>query len=277
MSELFLGEAIVEVRHIGKDPLLHHAAHDFVTEPVYVHGSSAAPMDETFHGLCRAVDGDAAIRDLSLLAHDGAAAARASLGHVEWDRVLGPQLRHMAHDLRYNVSSLVHHNGVAHTHVLALNLVDVVQRCPGDYRPCHRYRIELGNGCEYARTPNLYANLTQHRALLLRGELKGDGPSWRTRRKPKCILLCKRIDFYHHAVNVIVQLVASRQRTLAERPNLRCRSTAGCVIVHTKAAGTQPRKELPLAFHRQRPLVCNRINECRKISSGGDFGILLPE
>ena len=193
--------------------------------------------------------------------------------------MLGSQVafQHRAYYLGNHVARLVHHNGVALAHVLAAYLVNVVQRGTGNGRARHHDRVELRDRRQHARTPNLNTNLTQDRTLLFRRELVGDGPARRTCGKAEGVLLREGVDLDDHAVDVVVELVAMRQRLLAEVMNGLGIQAALRIEIDGKATVTQPLQELPLARHADRGHVGHGIDEGCQVAMGGDAWILLPE
>ena len=136
-------------------------------------------MEQALLELRGAVDGDAAVGDLAVLVDHGAAAHGADLGHAPVDRIGRAFIEHRTHDLGNHVTRLVHDDGVALAHVLATDLVDVVQRGARDGGASDRHRIELCDRREHAGAAHLDANLAQDSLLFLGRKLKGDSPARR--------------------------------------------------------------------------------------------------
>ena len=221
-----LGQPIVEICHVAEQPLLDHTVNQLIAQPVNVHRTAATPVDEALGGLRGAVDGNAAICHLSFLPHDQRTAARAMRGHLpEGPRRMGKVLfarKSRPHDLRDHVTGLVNHDRIADTHVLASDLVDVVQSRTGNRGTRNRHRVELRNRSEHACAPHLHANLAQDGGFFFRRELEGNGPARGARREPKGILRRKGINLHDDAVDVVVELVAMRERVSAKSVHL-CR------------------------------------------------------
>ena len=271
------GKLVVVVRDVGQGAILNQAAHQLVAQAVNVHGIAASPVDETLDGLRRAVDGDAAVCDLALLAHHGAPAAGTVHGHLEFLGVRGAQLEHGAHDLGNHVARLVHNDGVAHAHVLAAYLVDVVERGARDGRARNAHGVELGNGSEHAGAAHLDADVAQDRTLLLGRELERDGPAWRAGGEAKHRLAGKGVDLHHHAVDVVVEVLSVRERGSAEVVHLSRTGAAAGVGIYVEAAAGEPVQELPLAGYRERRLVRHGVDEGLEVAVGRDLGILLAQ
>ena len=250
---------------------------DLDAQAVDVHGTARAPVDQALGCLRGAVDRDAAIGNLALLTHHARAARGAGLGHLELNGIGGAQLKDGPHDLGNHVARLVHHDGIAHAHVLAADLVDVVQGRARDGRAGHQHGVELGHRGKHAGAAHLHTNLAQHGALLLGRELEGDRPAGRTGGKSQGGLVGKRVDLDHHAIDVVVQLFAPGQGIGAKLMDLGRARAAGGVGIHAKAAVAQPPQELPLRRDGQRRLVCHGIDEGLQVAVGGHARVLLAK
>src|SRR5579883_2213433 len=102
-------------------------------EPVDVEGVARGKVLEPLHRLRRADQAaGAAANRLAGLAHGEALANRAFLGEHVGLGAARPLLRHDAHDLRDDVARTLHDHGIADPHVLAGDLVLVVERRPLD-------------------------------------------------------------------------------------------------------------------------------------------------
>ena len=198
-------------------------------------------------------------------------------GHLELLRACGAQLEHGAHDLGNHVSGLVHHDGVAHAHVLAADFVDVVERGARDGRARNAHGVELCDGGEHACAAHLDADVAKDRALLLRRELERDGPARRAGGEAKRRLAGKGVDLHHHAVDVVVKVLSVRERGGAEVMHLGGAGAATGVGVHVEAAAREPVQELPLAGHRERRLVRHGVDEGLEVAVGRDLGVLLAQ
>ena len=234
-------------------------------------------MDEALLELRGAIEGHAAVRHLVTLMNHGTAAGGASLGHIPLDRVGGALVQHRTNDLRDHVAGLVDDDGIAHAHVLAANLVEIVQGCAGDGGAGHRDGVELGNRGEHAGAPHLDANLTQNGGLLLRRELEGDGPARCAGGEAEVGLLVEPIDLHNHTVDVVIQVATVRERIGAKGVDLRGRGAARHGCVDGKARLAQPVEERMLGIHMQGRRIGNRIDEGGKAARRGDLGVLLSQ
>ena len=86
---------------------------------------------------------------------------------ARWDRT---------HHLWNHVARLLQDHHIANTHVLAPNLVNVVERRTSHRRACKEYGLHLGDRCEVTSATNLDHNVEQRRGDLFGGELVCDRP-----------------------------------------------------------------------------------------------------
>ena len=272
-----LVEPVVEVGHVGDEPGCHEIADELVAQPVDVHGLAAHPVAEALVGLRRAVNRDTAPGHLALLAHDGATAAGAGARHAELGGVSRTKLQHGTHDLGNHVASLVHHDRVAHAHVLAAHLVLVVQRGTRDGGPRHHHRVELGHRREHTRAAHLDADVAQDGVLLLGRELERDGPARRARREAQGLLAREVVGLHHHAVDVVVEAVAVGEGVGAVLVHLGGRIAAAPAGVHAKAAALEPLEEAVLRGHVERALVGHGVDEGLEVAVRRDLGVLLAK
>ena len=270
-------QPVVEVGHVRDEPRRDELADELVAQAVDVHRLAADPVAQALVGLRGAVDRDAAVGDLALLAHDGTAAAGATVGHAELGRVGGTQLEHGSHDLGNDVAGLVDDDRVAHADVLALDLVLVVQGCAGDGGAGDDHRVELGDRRQDARAADLDADLAQHGALLLGRELERDGPARRTRGEAEGALLGERVDLHDDAVDVVVEIGAVSEGLGAEVVDLARAGHVARVGVDRKAAVTQPAEEVVLGGDGQRVLVGHGVDERLEVARTRDLGVLLAQ
>ena len=170
---------LVEVRDVMHQPGLDQLIDQLLAHAVNVHAAAADPVDQALLELRGAVKRHAAIGHLAVLVHHGASAGGALGRHVPLDRIGPAPIQHRTHYLGDHVARFMNDDGIAHTDVLAADLVDVVQRGAGDGGAGDGHRVELRHGGEHAGAANLDADLSQHGGLLFRRELERDGPARR--------------------------------------------------------------------------------------------------
>ena len=104
---------------------------------------AAGEVHDALHALRRAVDVDAAVVGLTLEPHERLLAHRARGRELPLPRALLALREHRTDDLGDHVAGLAHDDGVADAHVLARDLVLVVQRRETDGRAADEHRLEL--------------------------------------------------------------------------------------------------------------------------------------
>ena len=268
---------LVEVRDIVDQASGDHLVDDLVAQAVDVHAAAAHPVEQALLELCGAVDGHAAVGHLAILVNHGAAAHGTDLGHLPVNAVGRALVEHGAHDLGNHVARLVHDDGVALAHVLAADLVDVVQRGARDGGASNRHRIELGDRREHTGAAHLDANLAQDGLLFLGRELKGNSPARCASGKAQVELLLEAVDLYDYAVDVVVQVTAVLEGLGAELVDLGRRGAAGHVGVDAKAGAAQPVEKFALAVDVQRIGIGNGVDKGSQVAARRDLGVLLAQ
>ena len=121
----------------------------------------------------------AVVADGALVADDRGPADRAAAGmsHSRSSPVRFSGER--PDDLRDHVAGLLEDHVVADPDVLAPDLVEVVERGPGDRRAGDLRRREVGDGRQRPRPPDVGDDVLDDRLDLLRRELVGDRPARR--------------------------------------------------------------------------------------------------
>src|SRR5688572_15459617 len=152
-------------------------------------------MLQALHALRRADQPAGAAPDDILLAgaridltHGVAAASRARLRKLESFRALEALVLNHADNLWDDVAGPLHDHRIADSHVLAGDLVFVVQRRILHDDTADRNRLQLGDGRESASAADLNLNAAQNGRRLLGGEFVRDGETRRARNEAKAFL-----------------------------------------------------------------------------------------
>ena len=151
------------------------------------------------------------------LAQSRRAADRAGLGEDIGLRVRRPLVEHDREHLRDDVAGALHHHRVADAHVLARDLVLVVQGGVGDDDAADGHGLELGDRRERAGAADLDVDRLDDRHRLLGWELVRDRPARRARDEAEPLLQREIVDLVDDAVDV----VAERRPLLLDRVVLR--------------------------------------------------------
>src|SRR5580704_5667096 len=108
------------------------------------------------------------------------------------------------------------------------------------------------------RAADIDRNIENLRLLLLRGILKRDGPARSLRGKSELPLLRNAIDFEHHAIDLIRQVVAFRFPLRAERQSLLRVSADPPLGIHLESLRHQPFQRVPMAVEEELALSVQR-------------------
>ncbi len=138
-----------------------------------------------------------------------AAAGRADIGKGESFRALRPLLLNHAENLRDDVAGALHDHRVADAHVLARDLVLVVQGGVLHHDAADGDGIELGDRCERAGAADLDVDVAQDGGRLLGGEFVGERPARRAGAEAKALLQVEAIDLVDDAVDVVAEAGAA--------------------------------------------------------------------
>ena len=120
----------------------------------------------------------AAPRHHAGLAHCETAANRAVIRKLVRLGFRRPALAHDPDNLRDHVTGALNDNGVADPHILARNLVFVVQGGALHDNPADGDRFERRDRSQCALTPDRDQNIAQHGLRLLGGEFVRQCPAW---------------------------------------------------------------------------------------------------
>ena len=117
----------------------------------------------------------------------------------------GPLVEHDFEDLRDDVAGALHHDRVADPHVLARDLVLVVQGGVGDDDAADGHRLELGERRQRAGAADVDVDRLDDRHRLLGRELVRDRPAGRARDEAEPLLERKIVDLVDDAVDVVAE------------------------------------------------------------------------
>ena len=221
----------------------------------------------------RAVRVDAAADDLALEPHQLCLAHRAVRRRLPWSRAPGTFLQHGTHHLGNDITGLLHQHRVTLTHVLAGDVVLVVQRRPGDGGSRNHHRPEDRERRHRTGAADVDRDLLQHRLLLLLCELVRNRPARCPRDKAQLRLLAQVIDLDDDAVGAVVQLMALFAPLLDVVEHTIHGGVRLEVGVDTKAQLLQPLHDLGMA--PRGPRRVHGVDEGLQIARGGDARVEL--
>ena len=145
-------------------------------------------------------------------AHHRRAAHRAVRGQPPGPRPARPLRLHHRDDLRDHVAGALHHHGVADPHVLAVDLVLVVERRARDGDAADEDRAELRDRRQRAGAADAREDVLDHGGLLLRRELVGDRPARHPRQLAEVALQGELVHLEDAAVDLDRERGAPREQ-----------------------------------------------------------------
>ena len=128
-----------------------------------------------------------------------------TVGKAESFRALGRFACNHAENLRDDVAGALDDDGVADAHVLARDLVLVVQGGVLHHDAADGDRLELGDRRQRAGAADLDLDVAQDGRRLLGGEFVGDGPARRARDEAEPLLQVEPVELVDDAVDVVVE------------------------------------------------------------------------
>ena len=111
-------------------------------------------------------------------------------------------------DLGDHVARAAHEDPVAHAHVLAAQLLLVVQRGAAHGDAAHEDGLQVGHRGDGAGAADLHHDLLDLRLHLFGRELEGDGPARRLRDLAQAGARIDGVDLHHQPVDLVGQGVA---------------------------------------------------------------------
>ena len=211
------------------------------------------------------------------LARGVAAAGRADIGKDESFRALRALLFNRSENLRDDIARPLHDHRVADPHVLARDLVLVMQRRVLHHDAADGDGIELGDGRQRAGAAHLDIDVAQDGGRLLGGKFVGERPARRARAKSQALLEVEAIDLVDDAVDVVAEAGA----TLLDLPvgfqHLLDAAGEPHQRIDRKAPRAQRLVEAPLGVGGQAIDVAPAISEEAQGPPRGDRWIELPD
>ncbi len=145
---------------------------------------------------------------LALRPYHFPAAHRALLRHLELFFLARAPGRDRRDHLRDDVARATYDDVVAFADVLAAHVVLVVQGGVRDGDTTDIHRLQVGDGREHARAPDVHVNVAEARRALVGRELPGDGPAGLVGHRAQYLMVAERIDLHHDAVGLVGEPLA---------------------------------------------------------------------
>ena len=189
---------------------------ELLAEPLDVQCSAAREVTEIVLQLRGAVEIGAARDDFVLQTDRRRFADRAARGQLEAPRLRGSFVLHDHHDLRNHVAGALNDDGIAHPHILAIDLVLVVERCARDRDTTDVNRCEACHGRQGARASDLDFDSLDDRRLLLRRKLERDRPTRSARERSEFPLQVEAVYLDDGPIDLDRLIVAAGEQVLVE-------------------------------------------------------------
>ena len=234
----------------------------------------AKPLD-----LLRGADepAGAAAHRLAFLAHRVAAADRAFVGKCIGLGGLRALLQHHAQNLRDDVARALDGDGVADAHVLARDLVLVVQAGILHHDAADRDRLELGDGGERAGAPDLDVDAVDDCRRPFGREFMRQRPARMARDKAQPLLPVDAVDLVDDAVDVVIERGALALDLAVEGQHLLERAADFHQRIGVKAAAREPLHHARLGLRRHVAHLAPGIGEKAERPRRRDAHVFLPQ
>ena len=198
--------AALEREQVGRfldETVLPEGENLLLADTLDVEGVSADEMTQPLDGL-RRTDQPArtAARRLVLLPDRRTPALGAHVGKLEPLRALRATLLNDRQDLGNDVARALYDDRIARPHVLAFDLVFVVERGVTDDDAAHGHRLESGHRRQCARAPDLYVDRLEDGLRLFGGELVSHRPARRPADHAQPVLPIEPVDLVNDTVDI---------------------------------------------------------------------------
>ncbi len=243
----------VEIGGIVHAPAVHQGRDELVPQAVDVHGAPRGKVAQGFLALGRAGELATAAGDgLALGPHHRRATFRTLGRQGHLDGIIRPLLDHHPHHFGNHIPGAAHDHGVTDAHVLAAQLIEVVQADIADDDPAHRDGRETRHGRDGAGAPHLEGHRQHPRDGLLGGIFVGQRPARGAGNKTQALLAGHRIDLVHHPVDLERQFGAARLHLTVIGQQARDAADAPVERTDRQAPRAQPAQALEMGVRQCR-------------------------
>ncbi len=181
-------------------------------------------------------------------------------------------------DFGDDVTRLADDHRVADTHVLAGDLILVVQRRQPDGGTADEDRVQLRERSGTTGAPDAHHDPAEHGRLLLGRELEGNGPPRRAAREAELVALGEVVDLHHCTVDLVPEGMPVGLDPLTEVVDGVDRHQLLDVLVDREPEFTQPPERLVVRAQRgSTVLYPELVGVEREVARRGDARILLAQ
>ncbi|MNT16590.1 hypothetical protein D3C72_1517020 [compost metagenome] len=195
----------------------------------------------------------------------------------EGNGVGGAQVFDHADDLRDDVAGALQDDRVADAHVLAGDLVLVVQGGVADHDAADRDGVQTGDRGQRAGAADLDVDAFQHGRGLLRRELVGDGPTGAAGDEAEALLPVQPVDLINHAVDVVAEAGAVGFQSAIDRDETFGALDAGRAVVDLKTPAAEGLQRAVLGVGEGGRGLAPGVGEEGQGAQGRDLGVLLAQ
>jgi hypothetical protein len=213
----------------------------------------------------------------AFLTHHVRTADRTMRRHGECPRVGRPSVRQHRHDFGNHVTRAAHDDGIADVHILAPDLVFVVQRGVGHRHPAHEHRRQPRHRRQLAGTADLHLDVLHRGERFLRRILVRDRPARLARDEAELLLQRDAV----HLVDDSVDVERQRRPDFGNRGGSRPVPGRRCTPHGVRRQAVRSRQRVEHAGMRRRHIPAPRftqpIGKKRQRTPRSDGGIELAD
>ena len=267
----------VEIGDALNQMMIEEQFDDRRAESVDIHRLAGGEEAETLFQARGAVDVFAPPCDLVAFPDDRSAAGRTV---VRFRDLLFRSVAFFGYgpeDFGDHISRLVQKNRVTDAQILFADVVEVVKAGAADDCSRQKYRFQNGGRRHDTGPADVEFHPEEFCLLFLRRELVGDGPSGAARGAAEFALGGDVVEFHHHAVDVVGQVVAHGEEAVARLPDRVDVFAENVVGIDREPDSFQKGDLLLLGWNFDSFHIQNLVEECGKVAFGRDGGVELPE
>ena len=239
-----------DIRRLPDQPVVKESGELLVAQTLDVEGAAGDEVLEVLDLLKGTGELPAASPHDRLRAGGGCFLGHRGLQHTGTDGrevvrrgVCGTLLQHHADDLGDHVARALDDHRVADAHVLAGDLLGVVQGCVAHDHAADCDRGKFGHRRQGARAADLDLDVEQGRARLLRRKLVRNGPPGRAADSAEARLPVQPVELVDHPVDVVAEPRTFRLKGLVDRDQ-------PLDVRHLQGAGVDRKAPVPKPLQR---------------------------
>ena len=215
---------VIDIRDVFDISLADKRFHRTRAESLHIHGIFRYEIGDGAAVLGVAFLSGAVQMGAIRLAFHGRAADGAMLWQLIGDGPLRALFLYYGKHLGNDVAGFLHDHRVANAHVFFVDVVLVVQRCPGHCGLCQAHRVQNGKRRNPSCAPHLHDDILHHGFFLLRRVFIRGSPAGYFGGHAQAVALSQAVDLNHCAVQAIGKRPAHLFDAADGLPHLVCRA-----------------------------------------------------